>query len=214
MRPIYADETVLLEWLVVSVTPNEKLNGEVVELRGRIKGQGGGRSLLLSGHIDTVPRGTAHWTRQPFGGEVEGNRLYGRRGFLQYQCVVPQATGAAPVTALLEKLSGAGAASFLAVIKDFGPGSEAYLSFPVAGTTLSLDLPYHGRATEDLVHELNAIVLEAGGRVYLAKDAVTRAEDFARMMPRLASFTAVRDHWDPHRRFRSAQSVRLLGDPA
>jgi decaprenylphospho-beta-D-ribofuranose 2-oxidase len=141
------------------------------------------------------------------------NRLYGRRGFLQYQCAVPQAAGAAPVRALLDRLARRGAAAFLAVIKDFGPGADAYLSFPLAGTTLSLDLPYRGPATEELIHELNAIVVAAGGRIYLAKDAVTRAEDFALMMPRLAEWKAVRDRWDPHRRFRSAQSVRLFGDP-
>ena len=150
----------------------------------------------------------------PLDALLDWNRLYGRRGFLQYQCVLPLAAGAAPVRGLLEKLAGRGAASFLAVIKDFGPASDAYLSFPLAGTTLSLDLPYRGRSSEELVHELNAGVIQAGGRVYLAKDAVTRAEDFALMMPRLAEWKAVRDRWDPHRRFRSAQSVRLLGDPA
>jgi decaprenylphospho-beta-D-ribofuranose 2-oxidase len=142
------------------------------------------------------------------------NRLYGRRGFLQYQCVLPRAAGPAPVAALLERLGTAGAASFLAVIKDCGPASEAYLSFPMEGTTLALDLPYRGAPTEALIHELNALVIAHGGRVYLAKDAVTRAEDFARMTPRLGEWRAVRDRWDPGRRFRSAQSVRLLGDPA
>lgn len=142
------------------------------------------------------------------------NRLYGRRGFLQFQCVVPRAAGAAPVAALLDRLAAAGAASFLAVIKDCGPASEAYLSFPMEGITLALDLPYHGPRTEVLVHELNALVIAAGGRVYLAKDAVTRAEDFALMMPRLGEWKAVREKWDPARRFRSAQSVRLFGDPA
>jgi decaprenylphospho-beta-D-ribofuranose 2-oxidase len=141
------------------------------------------------------------------------NRLYGRRGFLQYQCVVPRAAGAA-VTELLERLAAAGAASFLAVIKDCGPESDAYLSFPLEGTTLALDLPYRGPATEALVHELNAVVIAAGGRVYLAKDAVTRAEDFARMVPRLDQWRRIRDAWDPERRFRSAQSVRVLGDRA
>lgn len=149
----------------------------------------------------------------PLDALLDWNRLYGSRGFLQYQCALPHAAGGAPVRALLEKLAGRGAASFLAVIKDFGEGSPAYLSFPVAGTTLSLDLPYRGRPTEELVHELNAVVIQAGGRVYLAKDAVTRAEDFALMMPQLADWKAVRDRWDPHRRFRSAQSVRLFGDP-
>lgn len=140
------------------------------------------------------------------------NRLYGRRGFLQYQCVLPRESGSAPLVALLERLAARGAASFLSVIKDCGPESAAYLSFPLEGTTLALDLPYRGVSTEALVHELNGIVLGAGGRVYLAKDAVTRAEDFALMMPRRAEWKAVRDRWDPQRRFRSAQSVRLFGD--
>ena len=142
------------------------------------------------------------------------NRLYGRRGFLQYQCVLPRAAGPRPVAILLERLGVAGAASFLAVIKDCGPASDAYLSFPIEGTTLALDLPNRGAVTEALVHDLNATVIEHGGRVYLAKDAVTRAEDFARMMPRLAEWRAVRERWDPGHRFRSAQSVRLFGDSA
>jgi len=142
------------------------------------------------------------------------NRLYGPRGFLQYQCVLPRAAGRAAVDVVLGRLAAAGAASFLAVIKDFGAASEAYLSFPVEGTTLALDLPYRGAATEALVHELDTCVMASGGRIYLAKDAVTRAEDFARMMPRLGEWQAVRDRWDPARRFRSALSVRVLGDPA
>jgi FAD/FMN-containing dehydrogenase len=142
------------------------------------------------------------------------NRLYGPRGFLQYQCVVPRAVGAGAVAALLERLAASGAASFLAVIKDCGPEADAYLSFPLEGTTLALDLPYRGPATEALVHQLNAMVIAVGGRVYLAKDAVTRAEDFARMTPRLVEWRRVRDRWDPERRFRSAQSVRVLGDQA
>jgi FAD/FMN-containing dehydrogenase len=140
------------------------------------------------------------------------NRLYGRRGFLQYQCVVPRAAGAPVVAELLERVVEAGTASFLAVIKDCGPESDAYLSFLLEGTTLALDLPYRGPRTEALVHDLNATVIAAGGRVYLAKDAVTRAEDFRRMVPRFAEWRKVRDRWDPEHRFRSALSVRLLGD--
>jgi FAD/FMN-containing dehydrogenase len=142
------------------------------------------------------------------------NRLYGRRGFLQYQCLLPRAAGPAAVEAVLDRLAAAGAASFLAVIKDCGPGWDAYLSFPAEGTTLALDLPYRGPATEALIHELNRVVIEAGGRIYLAKDAVTRAEDFAAMVPALQRWKAVRDRWDPERRFRSALSARLFGDPA
>ena len=95
-----------------------------------------------------------------------------------------------------------------------GPAPSRICPFPIEGTTLSLDLPYRGQRTEDLVHELNAVVIRAGGRIYLAKDAVTRAEDFALMTPRLDEWKAARDRWDPERRFRSAQSVRLFGDPA
>ncbi len=148
----------------------------------------------------------------PLDGIAGWNRLYGRRGFLQYQCVVPRAADREAVAELLDRLAAARVASFLAVIKDCGPESDAYLSFPLEGTTLALDLPYRGRPTETLVHELNATVIAAGGRVYLAKDAVTRAEDFAAMTPRLSEWRRVRDKWDPGHRFRSAQSVRVLGD--
>jgi FAD/FMN-containing dehydrogenase len=145
---------------------------------------------------------------------LDWNRLYGRRGFLQYQCVVPRPAALPAIRELLERIARAGAASFLAVIKDCGPESAAPLSFPMEGITLGLDVPYRGAVTEVLVHQLNAVVVAAGGRVYLGKDAMTRAEDFTRMMPRLAGWRAVRDRWDPARRFRSAQSVRLLGDRA
>jgi FAD/FMN-containing dehydrogenase len=142
------------------------------------------------------------------------NRLYGRRGFLQYQCVVPRAAGPAPLAHVLERLAAAGAASFLAVIKDCGAEWAAPLSFPLEGVTLALDLPYRGSASDRLVHALNEEVARAGGRVYLAKDALTRPEHFAAMVPRLKEWQATRDRWDPARRFRSALSVRLLGDPA
>ena len=166
-------------------------------------------------HGRTLRRRVVSYDRffYPLDAIADWNRLYGPRGFLQYQCVVPRAVGCRPVSLMLERLASAGAASFLAVIKDCGPASEAYLSFPLEGTTLALDLPYRGEATESLLHELNAIVIEHGGRVYLAKDAVTRAEEFARMEPRLREWQAVRDRWDPARRFRSGLSVRLLGDP-
>ncbi|MGH7401737.1 MAG: FAD-binding protein [Candidatus Rokuibacteriota bacterium] len=150
----------------------------------------------------------------PLDAVEQWNRLYGRRGLLQYQCVLPRAAGTAPLAAILDRLGAAAAASFLAVIKDCGPASDAYLSFPMEGTTLALDVPYRGVATEALIHELNALVVAHRGRVYLAKDAVTRAEDFARMTPRLAEWRAVRDRWDPGHRLRSAQSARLLGDRA
>jgi decaprenylphospho-beta-D-ribofuranose 2-oxidase len=127
--------------------------------------------------------------------------------------VIPRAAGEGPVADILRHLAAAGAASFLAVIKDCGPEAPFYLSFPMEGVTLSLDLPHRGPDTEALVHDMNQVVLAARGRIYLAKDAVTRAADLARMMPRLDEWHRVRDRWNPKRRFRSAQSVRLFGDP-
>lgn len=141
------------------------------------------------------------------------NRMYGRRGFVQYQCVVPRAAGPQGVREVLEVLTSHGGASFLAVIKDFGMEGPGILSFPMPGTTIALDLPMRGEATRALVDALNEVVLRQGGRIYLAKDALSRPEHFRAMEgERLERFREVRERWDPQRRFRSAQSVRLLGD--
>jgi FAD/FMN-containing dehydrogenase len=137
------------------------------------------------------------------------NRLYGPAGFIQYQCVVAER---AAVERLFRILANHAAPVFLAVIKDFGPGSRGMISFPMQGVTVSLDLPCHGEATQNLVDELNEVVVDAGGRVYLAKDALTRVEHFRAMEPRLGDWNAVRRRWDPEHRIASAQSVRLLGD--
>lgn len=84
------------------------------------------------------------------------------------------------------------------------------LSFPMPGISLALDIPMGG-TTQSLVDSMNELVIKAGGRIYLAKDALTRAEHFRAMEPRLDAFLAVRKRYDPERRIRSAQSVRLFG---
>jgi FAD/FMN-containing dehydrogenase len=139
------------------------------------------------------------------------NRLYGRRGFTQHQCVLPESAGTGAVRDLVELLTRQGAASFLCVIKDCGDEGEGVLSFPRRGVSIALDMPIREN-TQAIIDALNAFVIKAGGRVYLAKDTFTRAEDFRRMEPRLAAFDAIRRQWDPHGRIRSAQSVRLFGD--
>jgi FAD/FMN-containing dehydrogenase len=139
------------------------------------------------------------------------NRLYGRRGFTQYQCVLPEAAGARAVHTLLEKMASFGAASFLCVIKDCAEEGEGLLSFPLPGVSVALDLPIRDN-TQQVVDALNEFVVAAGGRVYLAKDAYTRAEHFRAMEPRLPEWEAIRNRWDPEHRIRSLQSVRLLGD--
>ncbi len=140
------------------------------------------------------------------------NRMYGRRGFTQYQCVLPREAGRGSARRVLEVLTKHGGASFLCVIKDFGQQSVGVLSFPRPGITLALDIAVRDD-TQVLVDALNEQVLQEGGRIYLAKDSFTRREHFETMeKDRLDEFRAIRDRWDPHRRFRSAQSVRLMGD--
>lgn len=140
------------------------------------------------------------------------NRLYGRRGMTQYQCVIPREAGPAGVRSVLQELVARGGASFLCVLKDCGPEGLGLLSFPKPGTSIALDLPIR-RDTPALVDALNARVIATGGRIYLAKDSFTRAEDFRRMEPRLPEWQAIRKIWDPQLVLRSAQSVRILGDP-
>lgn len=144
---------------------------------------------------------------------TDWNRGYGKRGFTQYQCVMP--SDLAVYDAFLAKFQELGGSSFVTVFKDCGEQGEGLLSFPKRGTTLALDIPIRTvEETARLVRELNAYVLDHGGRVYLAKDAFTTAEEFRRMYPRWEEFERVRDRVDPDRRLRSALSVRLLGDAA
>ena len=139
------------------------------------------------------------------------NRLFGRPGFTQYQCVVPHANGLRTINRALELVNKRGFASPVCVIKDCGPEGEGLLSFPKLGISIAIDVPVR-RWTRPLIDELNDLVLAEGGRIYLAKDAFSRPEHFQKMEPRLAEWQAIRRRWDPEGRFRSAQSVRLLGD--
>jgi FAD/FMN-containing dehydrogenase len=139
------------------------------------------------------------------------NRLYGRPGFTQHQCVLPDAAGPGAVRDLVTLLTTQGAASFLCVIKDCGDEGEGLLSFPRRGVSIALDMPVR-RNTQAIIDALNAFVVGVGGRIYLTKDTFTRAEDFLRMEPRMSAFDAIRRRWDPSRSIRSAQSERLFGD--
>ncbi len=149
----------------------------------------------------------------PLDAVLHWNRAYGQRGFTQYQCVLPRAAGPGAVRELLERLVSLGASSPLCVIKDCGPQGQGVLSFPMEGTSIAVDMAI----TPDIqrvVDTLNEIVIAAGGRIYLTKDGFTRPEHFRAMEPRLDTFFALRDKWDPRRRLRSAQSVRVFGDRA
>jgi FAD/FMN-containing dehydrogenase len=171
--------------------------------------------LIYHGHAWTRPR-VVHpeifW--YPLDRILEWNRIYGPRGFTQYQCVLPDSAGPSAARRFLEVLIGAGGAdSFLCVIKDCGPEGQGMLSFPRQGISIALDLAVHD-GTQRIVDRLNEAVIAEGGRIYLAKDSFTRAEHFRAMEPRLERFRAVRNRWDPEVRIRSAQSVRVFGDPS
>jgi decaprenylphospho-beta-D-ribofuranose 2-oxidase len=140
------------------------------------------------------------------------NLIYGRRGFTQYQCVLPHADDNGPARRFLELFVSSGGMGFLCVIKDCGPEGKGMLSFPRPGMSIALDCPIHSTKTPAMVHRLNELVIAEGGRIYLTKDTFSRAEHFRAMEPRLDAFNAVRRKWDPQGRIRSAQSVRLLGD--
>lgn len=137
------------------------------------------------------------------------NRLYGARGFLQYQCMIPDRDAADGMRCVLEQVVRSRRASFLAVLKRFGPGSPGPLAFPAKGLTLALDLPMTGDDVLRLLDDLDELVIGMGGRVYLAKDARLSAERMRRMYPRLDEWLAVKHAVDSGGRFASDLSRRL-----
>lgn len=137
---------------------------------------------------------------------TEWNRGYGQRGFTQYQCVMP--SDMAVFREFLQRFQDLGGCSFVTVLKDCGPQGRGPMSFPQEGTSLALDIPM-GPGIEKLVHELNAFVIDHGGRVYLAKDAFTDAAELRRMYPRLPEFLEAKRAWDPDGRLTSLLGARL-----
>ena len=135
------------------------------------------------------------------------NRLYGKAGFHQFQCVVPH--GARPALRdMLERIGKGGMASPLAVLKRLGPGAAHPMSFPAEGYTLAVDLPNRPGATK-LLSALNALTAEAGGRVYLAKDSTLTPEQAWRMYPGRADWAAAVNALDPARAYETALVKRL-----
>lgn len=137
------------------------------------------------------------------------NRIYGRRGFVQYQALFPRETSHQGLAELLETLTSFGRASFLAVLKGCGPAGKGVLSYLYPGHTLAVDLPYTGDDLNQVVTKLDQILLKHGGRLYMAKDTLTTAKTFAQMYPRLDEFKAIKRSIDPQCRFASSQARRL-----
>ncbi len=135
------------------------------------------------------------------------NRIYGRKGFMQFQCVVPLESHAEGLRAILGTISRSGAGSFLAVLKRFG-AQTSRLSFPMEGYTLALDFPINSRSLA-LMPELDRITADHGGRFYLAKDSRMSAETLHRTDPRWQAFAQMRRDTGLAAHFASAQSDRL-----
>lgn len=143
----------------------------------------------------------------PLDNLLEWNRMYGPKGFFQYQSVVPREVGQDAVQAMLGEIARSGGGSFLAVLKTFGNRQPVgMLSFPKPGVTLALDFPNCGDRTHQLFERLDAIVREAGGRLYPAKDARMPRELFEAGYPRLTEFRRYRDPG-----ISSGLSRRLMG---
>jgi hypothetical protein len=153
--------------------------------------------------------GTPDWWFYPLDKVAHWHRVFGPRGFTQYQCVIPAEVGV--YREFLERFQRAGGSSFVTVLKDCGPAGKGPLSFPKLGASLALDIPIEGEKTRKLVATLNEFVIALGGRIYLAKDAFSSADHFRQMYPRLAEWEALRRRWDPDGRLSSTQSRRLMG---
>jgi decaprenylphospho-beta-D-ribofuranose 2-oxidase len=143
----------------------------------------------------------------PLDGIADWNRIYGRRGFVQYQCVVPTERAQPVLREILERISRQGTASFLAVLKQLGPG-HGMLSFPLEGVTLTLDLPVSD-GVFPLLDELDERVVGSGGRLYLAKDARQSPATFEAGYPGLAPFREMRRTIGAAGRVASRLSARL-----
>ena len=144
----------------------------------------------------------------PLDGVRNWNRVYGPGGFRQYQYVLPFGQEAA-VRRSFELVSQARGPSFVTVLKRLGPADPGLLSFPMAGWTLALDFPARTHGLAGLLGSLDRLVIEGGGRVYLAKDSRVPADLLPQMYPRLADFRKVRAELDPDGILASDLSRRL-----
>lgn len=142
----------------------------------------------------------------PLDAILEWNRIYGRKGFAQFQCVLPLEASEAGLRALLGEIARSGQGSFLAVLKRMG-AQDSRFSFPMEGYTLALDFPMRA-GTPELFAELERIAIDHGGRFYLAKDSLLTPERLRQSDPRVAQFVAMRSE-GAAAKFQSLQSQRL-----
>lgn len=144
----------------------------------------------------------------PLDGIHNWNRIYGKRGFTQYQFVLPEEASREGLVEILKRISKSGNGSFLAVLKQFGKGNDNYISFPMEGYTLALDFAIK-RGLFPFLSELDRMVLDYGGRIYLTKDVRMNGDTFRRGYPRAKEFIRTVKKYNKNHRFASLQSKRL-----
>lgn len=137
------------------------------------------------------------------------NQLYGRKGFLQYQCVIPKNVAKEAIEKILALFKNANYPIFLATVKKLGPGNAGFLSYATEGVTLALDVPMSNTRLFDLLNEIDELVLLYQGRVYLAKDFRLTASMFQKMYPQHEQWLKIKNAIDPHHIFSSSLSRRL-----
>jgi FAD/FMN-containing dehydrogenase len=136
------------------------------------------------------------------------NRGYGKRGFIQYQFVLPEKNGKENIRRIMESITMRGCNPFLNVLKKFGSNKSGPLSFPMPGYTFAIDFPITKRL-KNFTRKLDMMVLEAGGRLYLGKDAYLDADTFRQMYPEFEAFSNLKSKYDPDNIWQSDISRRL-----
>lgn len=161
------------------------------------------------GFVQNSPKEFVHYEKFFFPLDMinNWNRGYGKRGFIQYQFVIPLQDGEKNLTKILEMIAHSGCTPFLNVFKKMGPG-QGLLSFPFEGYTLAIDFPVT-KGLKAFTQQLDQAVLQAGGRLYLGKDSMMDKEMFRKMYPHYQQWIDVKRKYDPHNHFTSDISRRL-----
>lgn len=145
----------------------------------------------------------------PLDAILNWNRLYGKKGFFQYQCVIPFLNGGVVLKKILNELNRANQTPFLAVLKKMGQKNEAPLSFPIEGFTLALDIPFKNEEIFNVLDRIDQMVLENEGKIYLAKDARAQHKIIKKMYPKFEDWLKIKLKYDEKIFFQSDLSRRL-----
>lgn len=144
----------------------------------------------------------------PLDGVKNWNYLYGRKGFLQYQFVIPNESGIYNLELIVNKILNSKHRPYLAVLKKFGPSNGNLLSFPIEGFTLALDFKFSNDLPK-LLYELDLLIIDLGGKINLCKDAIMKKSTFRRIYPEWSNFEEIREKYNAIGKFSSLQSRRL-----